>query len=377
MAVFPFTSRDQASIRANTWTSAQARLQTASILFYCSLCSGLMTGCGSVRYLLQAGQGQLSLFTHAQPISEVLKDERTPPRIKSLLGEIPSIKKYGEQNGLTPTANYTEYVKLNRNAAVYVVSACEPLHFKSKEWSFPFVGSFPYLGWFDLASAKQFAEDLRKEGWDVDLRGASAYSTLGWFRDAVLSTMISDGDESLGDLVNVVIHESVHATIYIKTQAFFNESIASFIAHHLTLAYLDQRRGPSSSEKIAYKEAEQRGEKIELRLHEAYEELLKHYSSDEMDSEKLAAKNKILFTLKSDLKFKRDINNATLIQYKTYNSGLEDFEVLFKKCDFNVPRFLTALKKLNPESFSKPQQSELRSVLEPLIQAGCLPIESK
>src|SRR5205814_2292022 len=98
--------------------------------------------------------------------------------------------------------------------AVWVVSACEPLRFHSKEWGFLFVGSFPYLGWFDLENARRFRDELRAEGWDADLRGAAAYSTLGYFRDAVLSSMIPEGDEALGELVNVVLHESVHATLY-------------------------------------------------------------------------------------------------------------------------------------------------------------------
>src|SRR4029078_3952588 len=134
----------------------------------------------------------------------------------------------------------------DRPAAVWVVSACEQLRFRSKEWHFPIVGSFPYLGWFDLEQAKAFADELRAESWDVDVRGAHAYSTLGWFRDAVLSTMIPEGKEALGELVNVVLHESVHATVYIEGQAFFNESIASFIADRLTDHYLIQTRGNKS-----------------------------------------------------------------------------------------------------------------------------------
>src|SRR5206468_11910645 len=132
------------------------------------------------------------------------------------------------------------------------VSACEKLRFQSKVWNFPFVGSFPYLGWFDLEDGRSFARELKAEDngkWDVDLRGAAAYSTLGWFRDPVVSSMIPEGKEALGELVDVVLHESTHATYYISGQAFFNESIASFVADKLTPFYLDAKLGKGSEEK--------------------------------------------------------------------------------------------------------------------------------
>ncbi len=110
----------------------------------------------------------MALINHARPISEVLKDEKVSPRTKALLAEIAPIKLFGEQKGLKPTHNYTDFVKLDRPAAVWVVSASRPLQFEAKEWDFPCVGSFPYLGWFDKDDAKNFSKELGSEGWDVD-----------------------------------------------------------------------------------------------------------------------------------------------------------------------------------------------------------------
>jgi predicted aminopeptidase len=320
---------------------------------------------------MQAGKGQMALFNHARPIQEVVKDEKTPPRIRSLLGEISAIKKYGEHNGLKPTSNYTEYVKLDRNAAVWVVSACEPLEFKPKQWSFPLVGSFPYLGWFDRKDAVDYANDLKKEGLDVDVRGAGAYSTLGWFRDAVLSTMILEGEEALGDLTNVVLHESVHASLYIKGQSFFNESIASFVADRLTPTYLDKTRGNYSPEKLAYLKSEERQKVVRKSFHEAYIQLDDLYHSSKSEDQKKQEKQKVLENLKSSLSIKRDINNATLVQYKTYNTGQEVFEELLAKCGHDFSRLMKKLKELKPESFDQSQQNELQSVVTRLTQTGC------
>lgn len=332
----------------------------------------VFSGCSTVSYLFQATKGQMALWNHARPIEDVLKDEKVKPRIRALLSEIPRIKRFGEENGLKPTANYIEYVELNRPAAVYVVSACEALRFKAKEWSFPIVGSFPYLGWFDVEDAKSHAEKLRRnEGWDVDVRGAAAYSTLGWFRDAVLSSMISDGPEALGELVNVVLHESVHATLYINGQSYFDETIASFIADRLTPEYLRRYSGADSVALKAYLEGEKKGQEARARLHEAYGKLERLYSSEKTAEQKLAEKGKLLASLKDELKFKREINNATLIQYKTYHSGGAEFEALLKSCSGSWKRFLGALLMLNPKSFSVPQQENLVPVAEQLARSGC------
>ena len=328
-----------------------------------------LSGCGSLSYLIQAGTGQMALIQHARPISEVLKDERTSPRIRKLLSQIPEIKKYGESNGLKPTSNYVDYVKLDRTAAVWVVSACDALEFKSKEWNFPVVGSFPYLGWFNLESAKKYAEEVKQEGWDVDLRGAGAYSTLGWFRDSVLSTMIPEGDEALGDLVNVVLHESVHASLYIKGQSYFNESLASFVADELTPVYLEKLTGKSSPELLSYLTGEERSQRIHKRMHEVYGDLSRLYASSASAQDKFKQKNSILLKVKEELQFKREINNATIIQFKTYDTGKEDFKRLLNQCDSKWVRFMDVLKKLDSHSFSKGQQEDLHLLLTPLYCA--------
>ncbi|MCM2279507.1 MAG: aminopeptidase [Oligoflexia bacterium] len=322
-------------------------------------------------YLLQAGKGQLAIMNRARPIREVLEDEKTPPRVRGLLGEIAAIKAFGERNALKATANYTEFVKLDRDAASYVVSACEPLRFKPKEWRFPIVGSLPYLGWFSLERARKHAARLREEGWDVDLRGAGAYSTLGWFRDPVLSSMIGEGEAALGNLVNVVLHESVHATLYVKGQSFFNESLANFAGDRLTLDYLDGTRGREAKEAIAYRQAEADWEKRRRRMHEAYEELNRVYESARPEAEKRAEKERVLQALKTEFGAKREITNATLMQFKTYETGTPEFEELFRACGSSWTSFFGSLRALKPESFPSEQLEQLGEVLRPLIRKGC------
>jgi predicted aminopeptidase len=330
-----------------------------------------LRGCSTLGYLLQAGKGQLAMMNRARPIEEVLRDEKTPPRIRRLLAEIPSVNEFGRAQGLKPTSNYRNYVKLDRPAAVYVVSACEPLRFESREWRFPIVGSVPYLGWFDLDGARKMAEDLRVQGLDVDVRGARAYSTLGWFPDPVLSSMIPEGDEAMGDLVNVVLHESVHATLYVSGQTYFNESLASFMADRMVYSYLDQKFGAESVERVSYEKAEKDGEKRVALLRDAYARLDALYASGRSDAEKLVEKKAVLERLKTALDSKRDFNNAALIQYKAYDTGEKEFTALFEACGKDWRRFMQVLEKVQLGSFKEEHQKDLAPVLLPLAQAGC------
>jgi predicted aminopeptidase len=332
--------------------------------FLVLLLSFVLSGCSTLDYLWQAGRGQLSLVNHARPLEEAIRDETTPPHIRSLLSEVPKMKAFGERFGMKPTRNYEEYVKLDRDAVVYVVSACHPLKFEPKEWKFPIVGGFPYLGWYARDDAERYAAKLRAEEFDVDVRGAPAYSTLGWFRDPILSTMIVEGDGAVGDLTEVVLHESLHATRYINHQAFFNESLANFVSEGLTPLYLAETRGKDSPELKTYRAALIRQEKYFARMHEAYEELDRVYRGSESDEQKRNRKSEILDRLKTDLKWRADrtLNNATLLGFREYSGNREIWERLFAKCGKDWPRFLEALSRIDSDSFSGSQTKDLSGV---------------
>lgn len=341
----------------------------ASVIFGLVL-SSLLFGCTEIRYITQASLGQISMTWNARSLKDAIGDARLPWRTRALLREVPHIKRFGERHGLTPTDNYRTYVELDRPAAVWVVSACEPLRFRSKTWSFPIVGTVPYLGWFDLDDAREFAAPLRAAGWDVDVRPAGAYSTLGWLEDPVLSTMIADGDEALGELANVVLHESLHATLYLKGQTRLNESLANFVGDELAKAYLDERVGPTSPEKISYMRAQARSEARRRALHDAYTRLSRLYASPLSDAEKLAEKEAVLTRLAADIGARRPLNNAALVQFRVYNSGETELRALLATCGGSWPRFLGALRKLKHHRFDTPQEN-IGKVVEPLIQSGC------
>ncbi len=330
------------------------------------------SGCFTTGYLLQAASGQYELLHVARPLSAVKEDLTVPPRIRALLAKVPAIKRYGQLNGLTPTGNYERYADLHRPAAVWVVQGCKSLSFEPRRWAFPIVGTVPYLGFFTPEAARGFAADLGRHESDLDVtvRTASAYSTLGWFKDPVLSTMIPEGPEAFGELANVILHESVHATLYVKNQSAFDESLASFVADELTWLLVVGRSGLQSEEAKAMIAADERSARFVQETHRAYEELDAIYRSMRSDAQKRALKEARLAQLQQTLGLRRRFNNADLAGSRTYDTGRPAFERLRRACG-GLPKFLAAVKSLREEDFETSQQQEFDQVIDRLAARAC------
>lgn len=336
-----------------------------------ALLLSVATGCLPVRYVTQAAAGQEELNSRGIAIKEIVDGRHLDKRTRTLLSHVPRIKSFGERHGLKRTRNYERYVWIGRPAVVWVVSACHPLAFRPRAWRFPIVGSITYTGWFDRKEAKAYADELARKGWDVDVRPSQAYSTLGWFDDPILSTMIGDGDEALGDLADVVLHETFHATFYIPGQSTLNESVASFFGDELALRYLDETVGPDSPEKASFLAVRARSERRGRVMKAAYEELSALYRSPLPRDQKLANKKRIIEALRAELEIKRPLSNASLIQYKTYGSGKAELAQLFDQCGHDFSRMLRALDRVRPIAAASPPHTDPATLLRPVIAGGC------
>jgi predicted aminopeptidase len=122
--------------------------------------------------------------------------------------------------------SFTTYSQLDGDTLVLVLSAAYRDRLERYTWWFPIVGRVPYKGFFDADVAQRSSRDLERRGFDVHLRPAAAFSTLGFFNDPLLSTTLRQ--DSL-DLANTVIHETTHSTFYGRGEAVFNESFANFV----------------------------------------------------------------------------------------------------------------------------------------------------
>jgi len=320
-----------------------------------------LSGCLMSQYLAQAGHGQLELLGKAKPIDEIVRDPDTPLRTALMLSEIPAIKAYGRGYGLSIRRNYNKYVILGRPAAVWFVGAADPVAFKPRRWCFPIVGCFAGLGWFDEDDAVQHKLALEKAGYDAIVRPAGAYSTGGWFPDPVMSSMLGGGDDAFPSLANVILHESVHATVLVPDQPFFNESFASYIADALTDHWIVDRFGRGSPEELAWT----LGQALHLartsRMLDAYNQLKKLYDSHQSRDAKLAQKAKIIDELVEDLRIRRRPNNASLTETRVYNGGVSSLVDAHRACG-DLRNLVLAGRTLTRKDFARTLQDDLTPI---------------
>jgi predicted aminopeptidase len=204
-------------------------------------------------YGLDQAKGQLKVIREARPVEEFLLDPDFPDSLKQKIILAQEVRKFAmEHLGLNQSDNYTKMFDQKGKTILWNVSACAPYQLDPYKWQFPFLGSMPYKGYFDLEKAKEEAERLSKEGLDTRIQQVSGWSTLGILSDPILSNMLHRSDGALAELI---IHELTHSTIFIKNEIEFNENLASFIGERGAELFLLQRFGDSSSQQINYKYA--------------------------------------------------------------------------------------------------------------------------
>ncbi|MCX6291540.1 MAG: aminopeptidase [Bacteroidetes bacterium] len=203
-----------------------------------------------VSYGFEQGCGQLNIVMNARHVEEVLNDERVNDTIKQKLQLVEEIKKFAiDSLGLKASRNYTSVYDQHGKPVLWVVTASERYRLKPYEWWFPVIGNVGYKGFFNNEKGKKEEQQLIKEGFDVDYGPTSAWSTLGWFRDPILSNVLY---RSEGQIAELFIHEMTHATLYVKSSVDFNENLASVIGEEGAVRFLEFRYGDSTQKVIDY-----------------------------------------------------------------------------------------------------------------------------
>jgi predicted aminopeptidase len=186
-----------------------------------------VTGCESAGYYGQAIYGQLSILNKRQPIGRLLAEPKTPEKLKIKLRQVLRIRQFAENElDLPVNDNYLSYVALGRSNVIWNVFAAPEFSLAPKTWCFPIVGCTAYRGYFIEEKARIYAEKLKNAGLDVYVGGVTAYSTLGWFDDPILSTVI---DRSESGLAALIFHELAHQVLYADDDTTFNESFATAV----------------------------------------------------------------------------------------------------------------------------------------------------
>jgi predicted aminopeptidase len=195
-----------------------------------------------VQYYAQAIDGQFELFRRSQPIPQLLADPALQAPLRLKLSEVLAIRQFAtEQLHLPDNDSYTHYADLQRPYVVWSVFATPPFSLTPKTWCFPIVGCVSYRGYFAEADANALAESLTAEGYEVYVAGVAAYSTLGWFADPVLNTML---EWPLPRLAGLIFHELAHQQLYVANATAFNEAFAMAVEYEGVERWLAQRNDP-------------------------------------------------------------------------------------------------------------------------------------
>jgi len=187
----------------------------------------LGSGCGA-GYVVRAAYEEARLLWRRQPIDDLLAGE-VDPTTRAKLELTLTVRRFAADDlGLDVGGSYTSVATVDASQVVHVVTAAPRDRLVPYTWWFPIVGRVPYRAYFARADADALAADLEREGYDTYVRPAVAFSTLGWFDDPLLSTLLRYDEERLAE---TIIHELLHSTIYLPGQAAFNESFATFVGH--------------------------------------------------------------------------------------------------------------------------------------------------
>jgi predicted aminopeptidase len=245
---------------------------------------------------------------------------------------------------------------------MWVVQACEPFALQPKVWDFPIVGTVPYKGFFNKEKALDLRKELETEGYDVSVRNPGGWSTLGWFTDPILSGML---DRSEGDLASLIIHEMVHATVFVKDDVDFNENLADFIGDTAAYYFLKYKFGADSKQYLDYLHSDQDYRKFTKHILRGTQSLDSLYNTlrpkepiEQKKEKKRAMIEKIvtsidtlnLYTKRKGERMKKYLpNNTFFMSYRLYKAKQDVFGVeLAEKFNGDMRSYLKHLTNKYP-----------------------------
>jgi len=323
---------------------------TSAVLLSLSLS---FSGC----YTLTQGVTMLSYLNQAVPLEKIDNTE--------FAGLVADIREFAmKELGLAQSKNYTKYVNIDRDYLAAIVSASAKDSFKRHEWNFPVVGKMPYKGFFKAEDARKERAKLEKKDLDVWVRPVDAFSTLGWFRDPLYSYMSKYSPSRLADLI---IHELVHATIFIKGEVKFNEELAEFIGSEGSRLFIEKRYGIDSDEYVKMLASAQDSKKYVEFIQELIMELNVLYSSEIDREEKLSEKERIIneakerFNAEYESRFtsanyrgfsELPVNNAYLELYRLYHDEDSFYKDLYEQTGSDLVSFIAAAKTIGKKGGS-------------------------
>ena len=333
----------------------------------------LLSGCSSISYYSQLADGQWQLLRAREPVAEVIADPTRPQPLRDHLVQAQKARMFASEHlHLPDNQSYRLYADIGRPYVVWNVFATQEFSLSPENHCFPIAGCVAYRGYYSQGAARGEAALLRQRGMDVSIGGVEAYSTLGWFNDPIMSSMMHWGDERLATLI---FHELAHQRFYVKDDTEFNESFATFVEQEgtrqwrvarglaplgdSTLRQRDQftrlildtrKRLESLYAQPLSAEAMRRGKAAQFeRLRQDYRQL--------RDSQWAGDK-------RYDAWINQPMNNARLLPFGLYDQWVPAFAALFKQEGGDWVRFYAAVERMGqlPVGARKTALRQLESV---------------
>ena len=315
----------------------------------------LLNGCASVSYYSQLASGQLQLLRAREPVSEVIADPHREQKLREHLAQSQKARAFAsEQLHLPDNQSYRLYADIGRPYVVWNVFATQEFSLKPNNHCFPIAGCVAYRGYYSQGAARGEAALQKLKGMDVSIGGVEAYSTLGWFNDPIMSSMMGWGDERLATLI---FHELAHQRFYVKDDTEFNESFATFVEQEGTRQWRAFRGLAPENDA----QAQHRDQFIQLILDTRAR--LERLYAQTLPAEQMRARKAAEFEqLRSDYRQLRDsqwagdkrydawinapMNNARLLPFGLYDQWVPAFAAAFKQVDGDWLRFYAEVERL-------------------------------
>jgi len=316
-----------------------------------------LTGCGNLLYLSKLGWHQSFITFQSVPVQEILRDGTFGDEEKEKIRFMQEVKRYGEEKlGLRKTGSYTKYFEINR-PVLHVITGSEKDRLELHRWNFPIIGKVTYKSFFTFEGILKEKRVLENKGYDTYLQQAAAYSTLGWLKDPIFSTMLKWDKPTLA---NITLHEMVHATLYFKGKTDMNEQIATFIGNQGAIDFLTEKYGAGSKEvslAIGYQNDDLLFAKW---IEEAYRRLSEFYNQPISREEKLKGREEVFGSTQERFKeikdqFRTDcykdfdrtkLNNAVLMAHRRYLHRLDRFEIFYEKMGRDLKKVVEFFKEI-------------------------------
>ncbi|WP_271409947.1 aminopeptidase [Pseudomonas sp. Q1-7] len=315
----------------------------------------LLSGCSSLDYYGQLARGQLALLSARQPVQALVEDPSQPPQLRQRLARAQEARAFASTAlGLPDNGSYRVYADIQRPYVVWNLFATPEFSLQPQTHCFPIAGCVAYRGYYQLGRARGAAALLRQQGLDTWVGGVEAYSTLGWFDDPLLNTMLRWDDERLAALI---FHELAHQQLYVPGDTAFNESFASFVERE----GLGQWRVSRGLDPTDDQDSLRRDALTRLVL-DARERLARLYASDLPTEPMREAKAEAFERLRRDYRALRDrdwggdtrfdawvegpMNNAKLLPFGLYDQWVPAFAELFREAGGNWPAFYRRAREL-------------------------------